>query len=192
MGPPRVASQSSYFPHFLQALLFASCYRDFFPFTTKIHHTISTYEQHGCKDLNKMEIPQGSNESESVSASPIEDSTLTDAPEDTIQDDVYIPTSLPPYESPLDLRYPMHFDHIAQKEIPQRCETGALREAIDTAANELFERHGIFLQIFFAWNMSHYPGGTSPPFFEVDLSPDLVTLDYGKEIHGTVLQTIER
>ena len=86
----------------------------------------------------------------------------------------------------------MHFDHTAQKDTPLQARTGALREAVDTAANELFERHGIFLQIFFAWNMSHYPGGTSPPFFEVDLSPDLVTLDYGKEIHGTVLQTIEK
>lgn len=121
------------------------------------------------------------------------ETTATDTSADTIKSEVHIPSSLPPYESPLDLRYPLHFDHIATKDSPEYIDKHELLQAaLTTAANELFENHKIYLHIFYAYSMPHYPGGVSPLFFEVDLDPTHVEMEYWKEVHAIVLQTIEK
>ena len=88
-------------------------------------------------------------------------------PVGTTKSEAFIPSEGPAYETPLDLRYPLHWDEHAHfqeiEDLPARIE-----EAFEAAKFEIGDGDGVIVRMGVASKMLHY-SGTSPLYIRVDV-----------------------
>lgn len=135
------------------------------------------------KDLNTS--AHRSDSQPKMSASQLERGELQSSatPPGTSKSEVYIPDESPPYETPLDLRFPLHWD--TKAEFKKR---DCLQPALKLVQAEL-RPLGVFFHYGVARGMSHY-SGCSPRYFRVDF--DEAHESTWQEIHQTVVQSIRK
>ena len=101
---------------------------------------------------------------------------------------VYIDEDSPPYETPLDMRYPLHWNSKAN--FAKGGMSGIEPPELEPARDEL-RPLGVLLDYGDAWGMSHYTRDrASPCFFRVDFEE--ADESTWTEIHETVVQTIKK
>lgn len=115
-----------------------------------------------------------------------------------VETEAYVPTTGPPYETPLDLRFPLHWDNTARnkwvnsegsphRELPPG--RAAEEAACDDLWNYVLYPGRIKLRRCIAEGIEHYPEGISEPYFQIHIdTPDA----WSKEIHEFVVMTIEK
>lgn len=105
-----------------------------------------------------------------------------------IKAEVYVPRTSPPYETPLDLRFPLHWDEHAT--IDPNHVNGSPERAHAEAMWEELHPFGISAQLGVAVGISHYRGGQSPPFFQMALYSE----DSGawKDVYDIVVRSIQK
>lgn len=113
--------------------------------------------------------------------------------------EAYIPTAGPPYESPLDLRFPLHWDTTASTKCVEYegyfphelLSPGILAEkaARHDLWNYIFHPGKLSLSRCIADHIKHYPEGISAPYYEIPIdAPEAWNMD----IHEFVMMTIEK
>lgn len=116
-----------------------------------------------------------------------------EAPAGTTISEVLVPILGPPYETPLDLRCPLHgtSNSTISTQTVSFEEDSPEWEAQEAAIDEMFNNdiypHKVRLYVSTASGMSHYQE-LSPPFFKVLIDEEV---DW-KEIHGYTLKMIDR
>lgn len=121
----------------------------------------------------------------------------TDTPVDTVKSQVYIPTTSPPYENPLDLRFPLHWSRsdgtgrgqpFLEWDSP---EYNAVSLAEQLARQELepigAESFRPAIHLVKA-TLTSVDSTLSPPYFEVGLRKEIVS----KELHEAVTRAIAK
>lgn len=114
-------------------------------------------------------------------------------PQGTIEAKVYIPVQpgFPPYETPLDLRFPLHWDTQAhfsglQLHCHGKHPSSPFQLAVKLAHDEL-QPLGVIFDYGRASGMTHY-SGLSPYYFQVDFEE--AEEDAWSQVHEKVLQAI--
>lgn len=107
--------------------------------------------------------------------------------------EAYIPSTGPPYETPLDLRFPLHWDHhrSTRRIVHEECshEGAAEKAAGDDLWNCIFYPEKLYLRRCIAEDIRHYPEGISEPYFEVMID---ISEAWSMDIHKYVVATIEK
>ena len=116
-----------------------------------------------------------------------------------------IDTDSPPYESPIDLRCPLHFDNHAQfretldRQYPPSCysrdeDLALTPEQAFGAAHDAIDKHWngiVFLEFGVASKVAHNPGKRSPGYFRVKMmEPEVSQADW-KNVHETVIAAVK-
>lgn len=113
-------------------------------------------------------------------------------PPGTILSRAYIPTTGPCYETPLDLRVPLHWSSILFSTMPRPYQPQSIEvSAAKSAVCSEFEPLGVFVTLKTAIEVPHVPGTKCPPFFHVEIQDD-TKWDTWKDIQGTVFKTITK
>ena len=124
-----------------------------------------------------------------LNQSELDSSPATATPQGMIKSEVYIDEESPPYETPLDLRYPLHWDSTAEFVVGG--EIGVVPPELELAQAELLPI-GIWLSYGQAWGMCHYTG-QSPFYFRAEYDDDQkVRQAIRKDIHDKVVHTIQK